>query len=59
MIKIIKAMISEAKKQHGKEAIVETNNITSVRVGRNSLCPICKNNGKIIKFKKCKKHNNY
>lgn len=28
------------------------------KVGRNDPCPVCKIEGKIIKWKKCRKHNN-
>lgn len=31
--------------------------IIKVKIGRNDPCPFCKNFGKNIKWKKCKKHN--
>jgi len=49
MIKLIKAIIAEAKKQHGKDNTIVTNSISGVKVSRNSPCACGSNK----KYKKC------
>ncbi len=54
--------ISEIRTMRGGGmCAITTNNkmiLIPLKVGRNDPCPDCKVDGKIIKWKKCKEHNN-